>query len=169
MKGQPSAERSGGSAPMPPSVVVPVSPRGYWKSLGANSASAVNGDPGDRPQSAMPGQRLNRVMAFIDENLSVDLYISTLAEVAGMSSFYFCRTFKQTTGITPHQFVLGRRMELAKHLLQHERMPLMEVAQKVGFADQSQFTRVFRKIVGTTPSQFRKQTKNLTTDPARRD
>ena len=104
----------------------------------------------------MPGPRLSRVMAFIEENISVDLYISTLASVAGMSSFYFCRSFKQSTGITPHQFVLARRMELAKHLLRHERIPLMEVAHKVGFTDQSQFTRVFRKIVGTTPSQFRR-------------
>jgi len=156
MKGQPSTARGNGHGPMLPSVVVPGSPQSYWKSLGAKSASMVEGELSARPQPAMPGQRMSRVMAFIDENLSVDLYISTLAEVAGMSSFYFCRTFKQTIGTTPHQFVLGRRMELAKHLLRHERMPLMEVAQKVGFTDQSQFTRVFRKIVGTTPSQFRK-------------
>ena len=109
-------------------------------------------------QPVMPGQRLSRVVSYIDANLALDLCVSTLAEVAGMSSFYFCRSFKQTTGMTPHRFVLQRRMQLAKQLLQQERMPLFQIAQEIGFPDQSQFTRVFRKIVGTTPSQFRKRT-----------
>ena len=73
-----------------------------------------------------------------------------------MSSFYFCRSFKQSTGITPHRYVLTRRMEHAKQLLQEKTVPLVQVAHEVGFADQSQFTRVFHKIVGTTPSQYRK-------------
>jgi AraC family transcriptional regulator len=104
----------------------------------------------------MLAPRLQRVMTFIDDNITLDLSVSTLAQVAGMSSFYFCRSFKQSTGITPHQFVLARRMELARQLLLQEPMRLMQVARKVGFTDQSQFTRVFRKIVGTTPSQFRR-------------
>jgi len=142
---------------MPPSIVVPASSASYWSVLNANGAQSVLAASGiAKAPSAILGPRLSRVMAFIDDNITLDLCVATLAQVAGMSSFYFCRSFKQSTGITPHQFVLGRRMELAKQLLQQERIPLMEVAQKVGFSDQSQFTRVFRKIVGTTPSQFRK-------------
>lgn len=151
VKSHPSAARDGES-PIVPSITVPGSPASYWKSLGRQQPQI----PAHKTSPSMPGPRLNRVMAFIEENLAVDLYISTLAEVAGMSSFYFCRSFKQSTGITPHQFVLARRMERAKDLLRQERIPLMEVAHKVGFTDQSQFTRVFRKIVGTTPSQFRR-------------
>lgn len=104
----------------------------------------------------MPSLRLNRVLEFVDANIAIDLCVSTLAAVAGMSPFYFCRSFKQSTGITPHRYVLQCRMEQAKRLLQEKNGHLMEVAHEVGFADQSQFTRVFHKIVGITPSQYRK-------------
>ncbi len=106
--------------------------------------------------AGMPLLRLNRVMAFVDANIAVDLCVSTLAAVAGMSPYYFCRSFKQSTGITPHRYVLQRRMEQAKRLLGQKSGHLLEIAHDVGFADQSQFTRVFRKIVGTTPSRYRK-------------
>jgi len=144
------------SAPMPPSVVVPVSPTGYWGVLNTKVVNDVVPAARVKASSPMLAPRLQRVMTFIDDNITLDLSVSTLAQVAGMSSFYFCRSFKQSTGITPHQFVLSRRMELARHLLLQEPMRLMQVAQKVGFTDQSQFTRVFRKIVGITPSQFRR-------------
>jgi AraC-like DNA-binding protein len=105
----------------------------------------------------MPSLRLNRVMAFVDANITVDLCVSTLAAVAGMSPYYFCRSFKQSTGITPHRYVLQRRMKQATHLLEQKSAPLWEIARDLGFADQSQFTRVFHKIVGKTPSQYRKE------------
>ena len=111
---------------------------------------------GEKTSSSMPRLRLNRVIEFVDANIALDLCVSTLASVAGMSSFYFCRSFKQSTGITPHRYVLTRRMEHAKQLLQEKTVSLVQVAHEVGFADQSQFTRVFHKIVGTTPSQYRK-------------
>jgi len=143
-------------APMPLSVVVPVGPTSYWGPL--NTKAIHDALPAVRVKASSPMlvPRLQRVMTFIDDNITLDLSVSTLAQVAGMSSFYFCRSFKQSTGITPHQFVLARRMELARQLLLQEPMRLMQVARKVGFTDQSQFTRVFRKIVGTTPSQFRR-------------
>ena len=104
----------------------------------------------------MPQMRLDRVMAFVDANVAADLCVTTLASVAGMSPYYFCRSFKQSTGITPHRYVLNRRMEQARYLLEQKAMPLLQIAHQVGFTDQSQFTRVFRKMVGITPSQYRK-------------
>lgn len=109
-----------------------------------------------RDPRGMPQMRLDRVMAFVDANVAEDLCVTTLASVAGMSPYYFCRSFKQSTGITPHRFVLNRRMEQARYLLEQKAMPLLEIAHHVGFTDQSQFTRVFRKMVGITPSQYRK-------------
>jgi AraC family transcriptional regulator len=106
--------------------------------------------------SGMPILRLNRVMAFVDANVAQDLCVSTLAAVVGMSPYHFCRSFKQSTGITPHRYVLYRRMEQAMYLLEQKGIRLLEIAQKVGFSDQSQFTRVFHKVVGTTPSLYRK-------------
>lgn len=110
----------------------------------------------DNAASRIPHMRLNRVMAFVDANLGLDLCVPTLATVAGMSPYYFCRAFKQSTGITPHRYVLHRRMEQAKRLLEQNQAHLLEIAQAVGFADQSQFTRVFHKMVGITPSHYRK-------------
>lgn len=112
--------------------------------------------PAAKISPGMPSMRLNRVLEFVDANIAVDLCVSRLAAVAGMSPYYFCRSFKQSTGITPHRYVLQCRMEQAKRLLQEKPDHLMEVAHQVGFADQSQFTRVFHKIVGMTPSQYRK-------------
>lgn len=111
----------------------------------------------DRKATAgMPLLRLNRVMEFVDANLAFDLCVPRLATVAGMSPYYFCRAFKQQTGITPHRYVLQRRMEQARRLLEEKAGSLLEIARRVGFADQSQFTRVFRKLVGVTPSIYRK-------------
>jgi AraC family transcriptional regulator len=104
----------------------------------------------------MPQLRLNRVIAYVESHLASDLSLSRLADVAGMSAFYFCRAFKQSTGITPHRYVLTRRMEQAKRLLETNGVSLLEIAEQVGFSDQSQFTRVFHRLVGTTPAQFRK-------------
>ena len=112
--------------------------------------------PAAKISPGMPSMRLNRVLEFVDANIAVDLCVSRLAAVAGMSPYYFCRSFKQSTGITPHRYVLQCRMEQAKRLLQEKPDHLMEVAHQVGFADQSQFTRVFHKIVGMTPSQYRR-------------
>jgi AraC family transcriptional regulator len=106
-------------------------------------------------QAGMPQVRLSRVIAFVESHLAGDLSVSTLAVVAGMSPYYFCRSFKQSTGITPHRYVLSRRMEQAKVLLEKHGSSLLEIAEQVGFSDQSQFTRVFHKIVGLTPTRFR--------------
>jgi|SRR5579862_239944 len=112
--------------------------------------------PDTKISSRLPLLRLNRVIAFVDENIALNLCVPTLATVAGMSHYYFCRAFKESTGITPHRYVLHRRMEEAKRLLEERTISLLQVAHQVGFTDQSQFTRVFHKMVGTTPSKYRK-------------
>lgn len=130
-----------------------------WKELsvaafdiGARSSSLPS-----KASAGMPSLRLDRVMAFVDANIALDLGVSRLAAVAGMSPYYFCRSFKQSTGITPHRYVLQRRMEQAKRLLEQKPAHLLEIARRTGFSDQSQFTRVFHKIVGMTPSKYRKE------------
>lgn len=123
---------------------------GTWRPVPATSSKP-------KQPSEIPQVRLNRVIEFVESHLASDLCVSTLAAVAGMSSYHFCRSFKQTTGITPHRYVLSRRMEQAKILLEKNGASLLEVAEQVGFNDQSQFTRVFHRMVGLTPAQFRKE------------
>lgn len=94
------------------------------------------------------------VEEFVAENLAASLSLADLAAVAHLSEYHFARLFRQTTGRTPHQFVIARRVERARQLLGDGRLSLAQVAAEVGFADQSHLTRHFRRLVGVTPGQF---------------
>ena len=74
-----------------------------------------------------------------------------------MSPNYFARLFKQTTGITPHQYVIRCRIERAKELIQRGNLPLIEIATQVGFLDQSHLNRHFKRLVGVTPKTYYKE------------
>ena len=102
----------------------------------------------------LPGYRLKRVLEYIAENLDKDLSLSILASIAGMSPHYFAELFKKSTGETIHAFVLNRRIDSAKARLSDPERSIIDVALDVGFQNSSHFARVFRKMVGTTPSQF---------------
>jgi AraC family transcriptional regulator len=96
-----------------------------------------------------------RVLAHIDERLEQPVTLAELAMVAHMSVRHFCRAFRASEGCSPHQYLLRQRIERAKALISAKAMPLAEVAQCVGFSDQSQFTRTFRKLSGITPAAHR--------------
>jgi AraC family transcriptional regulator len=99
--------------------------------------------------------RLNRVLEYINANLDHRLELSVLADVAGLNLYHFAKAFKQSTGETPHQHVLRRRIERAKEFLQNSRLSVIEASARTGFVDQSHFSKVFRRIVGVAPSEFR--------------
>ena len=106
-------------------------------------------------RGGMPNARLNRVLEFIEANLGEDISLSALAEVAGMGPHYFSDLFKRSTNLSPHQYVLRRKMERAKGYLKKPDISVIEVSAVLGFADQSHFTKVFRRSVGVTPTEFR--------------
>ncbi len=82
--------------------------------------------------------------------------LTEIAAVAGINPYHFARQFKAATGLPPHQYVITRRVERAKHLLSAGNdSPMAEVAAQAGFYDQSQFCHHFKRLVGVTPSQFR--------------
>jgi AraC family transcriptional regulator len=99
--------------------------------------------------------RLRRVVDYITSNLAEDIGLQNLADVAGISSFHLCRSFKQSKGSSPHQYILKLRIEEAKHLLRSTKLGITEIAYQVGFSDHSHFTMIFRKFVGTTPARWR--------------
>lgn len=103
----------------------------------------------------LPPRRLQRVFSHIRENIERDLSVAELAQVAGMSQYYFSKLFKMSTGTTPHQYVMRQRVERAQECLRESKLPLAEVAAKVGFETQSHFTSVFRRIAGITPKHYR--------------
>ena len=103
----------------------------------------------------LPPRRLHRVFSHIRENIARELSVSELAQVVGMSQYYFSKLFKLSTGTTPHQYVMRQRVERAQEFLREKNFALAEIATKVGFETQSHFTSVFRRLVGTTPKQYR--------------
>ncbi|MBD2772596.1 AraC family transcriptional regulator [Iningainema tapete] len=99
--------------------------------------------------------KLKQIKDYIEENLAEELAIANLAALVPMSEFHFARTFKTLTGEPPHQYILKRRIERAKVLLQVTRFSTAEIAYQVGFSNPSHFTAQFRKLLGVTPKQFR--------------
>jgi AraC family transcriptional regulator len=79
-----------------------------------------------------------------------------LAREAGLSASHFIRSFRQSTGKTPYQFLLQRRVERARVLMRDHRVSLTEVALASGFADQHHLARVFRRITRVTPGDYRR-------------
>jgi AraC family transcriptional regulator len=97
---------------------------------------------------------LRAVEEYIHAHLDQNIALAELADVAQLSEFHFARLFKQTTGLSPHQFVIHQRIERAKRLIAAERLSLAQIAIDVGFSDQSQLNRHFKRLVGVTPRRF---------------
>jgi AraC family transcriptional regulator len=108
------------------------------------------------PDGALPRGRLRAVVEYIEEHLDASPTLEEMAAVARLSPYHFARQFKAATGLPPHQYVIARRIERAKQLLQGGAgLSLAEVALHAGFSDQSQFSRHFKRLVGVTPGRFR--------------
>ena len=108
-----------------------------------------------KPGNGLPRARLNRVFEYIEANLDREIALSALADTAGMSPHYFSELFKQSVRFSPYHYVLRRRIEHASQLLSQPSVTVLEAAVRCGFSDQSQFTKVFRRIVGMTPTGYR--------------
>jgi AraC family transcriptional regulator len=94
------------------------------------------------------------VCEHIRTNLSTDIEVAELAGLVRLSPHYFSLVFRQALGVTPHQYILQERVSEACRLLAAGGMTLAELATHLGFADQSHFSRAFRKVTGTTPRLF---------------
>ena len=111
-----------------------------------------------RRDGVLPRRRLRAVVEYIEEHLDGGPSLAQLAAVVGLNPYHFARQFKAATGLPPHQYVIARRVERAKQLLQAGTdLSLAEVALHAGFSDQSQFSRHFKRLAGVTPGQFRRR------------
>jgi AraC family transcriptional regulator len=104
--------------------------------------------------SRLPGKTLQKLLSYIDERIGFPITVEELARHIGISRFYFARLFRNTTG-RPGQYILDRRMEHARRLVEKRVLSLREVALATGFVRQSHFASVFRFRNGFTPSQYR--------------
>lgn len=103
----------------------------------------------------VPPKRLQRVKDYVEANLDGDIRLEDLAAEARMSQYHFSRQFKKSVGQSPSQYVIKRRIERGKRLLDNKDWLIARVAQEVGYDSQSSFTTQFKRRVGTTPSQYR--------------
>ncbi len=99
---------------------------------------------------------LNDIEEYIRSSLAQDLSLAALARFAGMSSSHFLRSFKRTTGKSPHQAILDARIDAACELLRVGQLPMSEIALLVGFSSPSHFSSVFGKRMGCSPLAYRK-------------
>ena len=99
--------------------------------------------------------RLRQVTDYIHERSDQNLSLLEMAQEVQMSSYYFSHLFKQSTGLSPHQYLISCRIQQAKQMLMTTALSIAEIAAQVGFVDQSHLARHFKRQFGVPPSQFR--------------
>jgi AraC family transcriptional regulator len=117
-------------------------------------AAGTNHTVARRPGPAAT-RRMATVFDYIDTRLGSDLNLAELSALAAMSKYHFLRTFKQASGMTPHQYILGRRLRAAAAALRTTRIPVARVAADQGFGNLSTFNHSFRRLMGVTPTAYR--------------
>jgi AraC family transcriptional regulator len=108
------------------------------------------------PRESLDRRRLARVLDYIEANLEGELTVGRLASIACLSQFHFARVFKAAVGRSPHRYVSAKRLERAKALLGEGEHPLADIALRLKFSCQANFTRSFRQATGQTPAQYRR-------------
>ncbi len=106
-------------------------------------------------EDGLPKHKLQQAMDYIQANLGENLSLTAIAEELDMSHYYFCRLFKRSTGVSPHQYLIQQRIERGKELLRLPELSVTTVALMCGFNHQSHFAKHFRQRTGLTPKQFR--------------
>ena len=114
-------------------------------------------EPRVRAGGGLAPWQVRRAAELVDAHLDGNLTMVQLAHHCGLSTSYFTRAFKKTTGVTPHRWLMQKRVERAVRLLSESAMPLADVALACGFANQSHFTRVFATAIGCPPREWRRR------------
>jgi AraC family transcriptional regulator len=109
----------------------------------------------------LPGSKLSEtaiqiVCDYIEANLCTQLTLEDLAALVYLSPFHFARCFKASMGLAPHQYVIARRMELAKRLILTTTINVAEIAWSIGYENISHFRRLFTMHIGMTPGEIRR-------------
>lgn len=113
----------------------------------------ASGSESQKPVARLSDDELARLGRHIEHSLDTPLTLEALAAVVGRSRFHFARLFKASTGVTPHQYVVRKRVEVARELLRAGGV-IAEVAAAVGFASQSHLHLHIRRAFGCTPGQL---------------
>lgn len=136
--------------------------RQYAEALGivlACELVRINGGAGLREavdRGGLASWQQKRVAEYIEERVADNIPLATLAELARLSPYHFCRSFKRSFGMPPHRYHARRRIERAKHLLANRELSVTTIALDVGFSDTSTFSAAFHRLTGQTPRGYRR-------------
>jgi AraC family transcriptional regulator len=108
----------------------------------------------ERQYGGLSREKLARAVEYIQDQLDADLTVSEIAQAVGISPYHFTRLFKESTGQSPHQYVVDARVRKAKELLTTGKFTISEAAYHVGFVDQSHLTRHFKRVFGLPPKRL---------------
>jgi AraC family transcriptional regulator len=134
----------------------------YLEALGtvlAHEVTRLNAGmsrPEPRMRGGLAAWQQRKVTDHIEQHVAEPIPLATLAQLARLSLYYFCRAFKQSFGVSPHRYHNNRRIELAKTLLAAPDASVTDVGLAVGFSETSSFTSSFRKTTGLTPTAYRR-------------
>jgi AraC-like DNA-binding protein len=129
------------------------------------SDSAANVEPGMHiesklPQGGLAPWQLRRAKEILSAHIVGSISIAHLAAECGLSTCHFARSFRHSTGISPHRWLMHRRVDRATELLKQSRLSIIDIALSCGFADQSHLTRVFTSVHGSAPGRWRRAAKS---------
>jgi AraC family transcriptional regulator len=148
----------------------------YLDSLGCAVAENLfcrysSASPPALSRGGLGGQRLKQVIAYIEDNLSHDLSLKEIADIAGVSVSHIKTTFRESVGLPVHQYVIQRRVDRAQMMLREGKLPISRIAAETGFAHQSHLSYHVRRILGVSPSEsarrFRSEDRTMASDDQR--
>jgi AraC family transcriptional regulator len=123
----------------------------------ASVVRTVSGETGGRPSCQLAPWQLRLAKEYLEDNFSRGVSLAELASLTGLSRSWFARGFRGATGVSPYSWALRIRVQRAQELLLKGNIPLASIAIQVGFADQSHFTKVFRRLAGATPREWKQE------------
>lgn len=125
------------------------------------SATAQAGFVPNHTATVGPARQMHDLMLYIQQHYAEDLSINALAEQSEMAPSYLSQSFRKVAGISPHRYILARRVEAARSMLESTTLPISTIAHETGFSSQSHLTTAFSKLMEMTPGNYRKRIRDM--------